>query len=427
MRSPLLALGLVFALTAFAGQAQQPAPPVIAPLTFAEALRRAEAAGTLLRTRQGQLAIAEGLRREASSPLFNNPELTAEQTRRQAPSGSAGQRASEPSFGISQPLETGGQQRRRREVASAMQEAIEAEIADARIQVRSEAALRFSAVLSAQRRVQIEERSLALFETSARAVARRREAGEDTRLDANVASIEAERARNALALAREQLINARAELAALLQLPVTYLPEAVGDLAAAVPHPYTPEELELSVQTLPRVRALAAREAAARARLSLEQANRSPDVRLGLNVGREGPPSARERVTTLSVTVPLPIFRRNDAAIGQAQAEATQAEVERLAGTRDAEAQVRRLWLRLSSQIDRVQRLQRAMLPAAVDNQQLAARSRQAGQIGLLDQLVVNRQALDAERELNDALAELQATRIELERAAGWPHQGTAP
>lgn len=223
------------------------------------------------------------------------------------------------------------------------------------------------------------------------------------------------------------MLNARAELAALLQLPASQLPEAAGDLADAIPHPYTAEELERSVLTLPRVRALGARESAARARLGLEHANRSPDVRLGLNVGREGPSAARERVTTLSVTVPLPIFRRNAAAIGQAQAEATAAEVERLAGTRDAEAQVRRLWLRLSSQADRVQRLQRAMLPAALDNQQLAARSRQAGQIGLLDQLVVNRQALDAERELNDALADLQATRIELERAAGWPHQGTAP
>ena len=423
----LTLFGLVLAIAASAVRAQQLAPPAIAPLTFNEALRQAEAASTLLRTRQGQLAIAEGLRREAASPLFNNPELTAEQTRRRAASGSAGERAREGSFGISQPFEIGGQQGRRREVASATREAIEAEIADARIQVRSEAALRFSAVLAAQRRVQIEERALSLFETSAQAVARRREAGEDTRLDANVAAIEAERARNTLALAREQLINARAELATLLQSPVKQLPEAVGDLAAAIPHPYTPEELERSLQTLPRVRALVARESAARARVGLENANRSPDVRLGLNVGREGPPAERERVTTVSVSVPLPIFRRNDAAIGQAQAEATQAEVERLAGTRDAEAQVRRLWLRLSSQIDRVQRLQRATLSAALDNQQLAARSRQAGQIGLLDQLVVNRQALDAEREVNDALAELQATRIELERAAGWPHQGTAP
>ena len=86
---------------------------------------------------------------------------------------------------------------------------------------------------------------------------------------------------------------------------------------------------------------------------------------------------------------------------------------------RDAESNVRRLWSRLTSQRERVLRLQRTMLPASIDNQQLASRSRSAGQIGLLEQLQINRQALDAERELNDALSEYRSTQIELELAAG--------
>ena len=86
---------------------------------------------------------------------------------------------------------------------------------------------------------------------------------------------------------------------------------------------------------------------------------------------------------------------------------------------------MRRLWSRLDSQHERVQRLQRTMIQAATDNQQLAARSRQAGQIGLLEQLIVNRQALDAERDLIDALADFHATRIELENAAGLSQEGS--
>ena len=105
--------------------------------------------------------------------------------------------------------------------------------------------------------------------------------------------------------------------------------------------------------------------------------------------------------------------------------QADQAEIERSVALRDAQAQVRRLWNRLDSQRERTQRLQRAMLAAAGQSQALAARSRQAGQIGLLDQLLVNRQTLDAERELNDALAEYHSTRIELEQAAGWPLEGS--
>ena len=51
----------------------------------------------------------------------------------------------------------------------------------------------------------------------------------------------------------------------------------------------------------------------------------------------------------------------------------------------------------------------------------------QAGQIGLLELIVVNRQALDARRDLNDALSEYQATRLELELTAGWSTDATQP
>ena len=40
--------------------------------------------------------------------------------------------------------------------------------------------------------------------------------------------------------------------------------------------------------------------------------------------------------------------------------------------------------------------------------------------------LNLNRQAIDAERDLIDLLAEMHTTRIELEYAAGWPKQGSA-
>ena len=424
MRFPFLALALVLAASTAPASAQTPAGT--GPLSLAEAMRLAEAGHPAVRSREAQLAAAEGARREAASPLFNNPELSVENTRRRAtaPDGST----REWGIGIAQPIEIGGQQARRREAASAALEALHAEIDDARRQARADASLRFHAVLAAQRRVQIEQRSVDLFDSTAQAVAKRRSAGEDTRLDANVALIEAERARNALAVSREHLLDAKGELATALQLPPSAVPEVVGEMGmpSEAALPYALEQLLASAQMLPRQRALSARETAARARVDLERASRYPDVTVGLNVGREGPADGRERVTTLSLSVPLPLFKRNDAAIGQALSEATQAEIERASTMRDAQAQLRRLWSRLESQRERVARLQRAMLAASTDNQQLAAKSRQAGQIGLLDQLVVNRQALDAERDLNEALAEFHTTRIELENAAGWSQEGSA-
>lgn len=434
MRVSMLAVALGLCAAAQA-QPQQPATPsgpiaasqAVDPsrtLTLDEAIQIAERASTNVRLREAQLASAEGLRREAASPFFNNPELSAEQARRR-PNEGGEPTSTDRTVGLSQAIEIGGQQGRRRQAAAANLEALQLEIEDARRQARADAMLRFNSVLNAQRRVQIEQRAAQLFETTSQAVARRRSAGEDTRLDANVALIEAERARNSLAVAQEQLVEARAELAALLQLPPAQLPTVAAPKPSdlAVNSSFNLEQLLLAVQNHPRVRSLASREQVARSRLAVEQAKRLPDVTVGMSVGKEGPPNGRERVTTLSLTVPLPVFNRNSAAIGQAVSDLTQAEVERSAGTRDAEAQVRRLWLRLSSQRDRVLRLQDAIVAAARDNQQLATRSRQAGQIGLLDQVQVNRQAVDAERELIEAQSEFDTTRIELERAAGWPQE----
>ncbi|MBL8318418.1 MAG: TolC family protein [Burkholderiaceae bacterium] len=423
MRFPFVALACALAALVNQASAQSAATP--APLTLAEAMRLAESVHPAVRSREAQRIAAEASRREAALPLFNNPELSLEQTRRRAAAPDA--RANEWTVGIAQPIETGGQQARRRDAAAAALDALRAEIDDARRQARTEAARRFHAVLSAQRRVQLEQRSVELFEGTAQAVERRRSAGEDTRLDANVARVEAERARNALASAREGLLDARSELGTALQLPPSAVPELAGELAppAGERLPYDLEQLLASAQARPLQRALAAREEAARARVAVERAGRYPDVTVGLQVGREGPGVARERVGTLTLSVPLPLFKRNDAAIGQALAEATQAEIERSVVARDVQVQVRRLWGRLDSQRERVQRLQRTVVSTSADNRLLAAKSRQAGQIGLLDQLLINRQALDAERELNDALAEYHATRIELEQAAGWSQEGS--
>jgi cobalt-zinc-cadmium efflux system outer membrane protein len=423
MRFPLVALALVLAAISITAGAQPAVTP--AALTLDEAMRLAEAAHPSVLARQAQLAAAEGTRREAAAWLFNNPELGTEGIRRRA--NATGSSWSEWSVGISQPFETGGQQAKRREAAAAGLDALRAEVDDTRRQARVEAATRFLAVLSAQQRVQLEQRSVDLFERSAQAVVKRRAAGEDTRLDANVALVEAERARNALALAGERLIDARSALGTAVRLLPNTLPEVVGELGSTIaPLPYRLEQLLASVQNLPRQRALVAREDAARARLGVERGSRNPNVTVGVHVGREGPSNDSERLAIVSLSLPLPMFKNNDAAIGQAMTDMTQAEVERAAGLRDTEVRVRQLWSRLTSQRERIQRLQRVLMPASTDNQQLSAKSREAGQIGLLDQLIVNRQAIDAERDLIDLLAEMHTTRIELEYAAGWPQQGSS-
>jgi len=444
MRSKTLAHAIAMAAATgailfipFAGQAQptpnlpSPAqaagPAPLRPLTLPEALALVDSANPALKAKQAQLAAAEGAQTDANALLSSNPQLSVDQTRRSVPQAGLGtETRREWSAGISQTLEIAGQRGHRRDAAAAALSALRSEIEDARRAARTAASERFHRVLALQQRVALEAEAGKLFDETAAAIQKRRAAGEDTKLDANIATVEAERARNQLALAQEQLLDARAELAATLQLPPGSLPQAVGEMALPRDK-LTLGELMASVEAQPKLRALQDRESSATAKLRLEQAGVYPDVTVGLNIGREGPNDSRERLTTVTVSVPLPLFKRNAGGIGQARSDLSQVQIERETTLRDARATVSSLWLKLTSLESRVLRLQGSMLPALADNQQLSLKSQRAGQIGLLELIVVSRQALDARRDLNDALADYHATRHALEAAAGLALEGNQP
>ena len=426
-----LALANVLLLLSPAGWTQVSTPPAATPaeallaLTLDNALALAESANRALQSKRAELAAAKGAQDDAAAWFNRNPDISLSKTRRDVPLPVLGSdRFHEWNTGITQTVEIAGQRGHRRDATEAATAALRAEIAAARHLVRAEVGERFYRVLALQRRIEIETQASTLFDATAVAIQKRRAAGEDTRLDANVASVEAERARNQLAVAQEQLLEARSALATTLQLPSGRLPQAIGDLAANRSG-YSLNDLLTAAESQPRVRALAEHENSAEARLKLERASRYPDITVGANVGREGPEGGRERLTTLSVSLPLPLFKRNQAGIGQAETELQQAQIERQMILRDTRASVTTLWIKLTSLDARVRRLQDSVLPALDDNQALSLKSQRAGQIGLLEMIVVNRQALDARRDLIDALTEYHATRVALELAAGWPQEGT--
>lgn len=392
-----------------------------APLTLDEAWRLAETANPTLRAARANVDAAEGQLRDASGLLYNNPQFSTDQTRRRVPqAGLPDNRFNEQTVGISQTFEIAGQAGYRRDAAARDLLAVTANIDEIRRQVRAEVEQRFYRVLILQRRIETEREALAAVTDAAAAVKKRVAVGEDSRLDGNLAMVEAERGHNQLAVLDEQLLQARAELSAALQLPASALPETTGELRAA-PTAATLETLQASARERPLLRSLEHREQAARNRLGLERAAAYPDVTIGLSAGREAPYDAREQFTRLTISVPLPLFRRNGAGIGKATTELTQAEIERQSSERDVMAQVNALWQRMDSLQGRVKRLAESVLPALDENRRLSSTAYRAGEIGLLQLLLVNRQLLDARRDYLDAIGDFIQTRIALEQTAGWP------
>lgn len=392
-------------------------PPV---LTIEQALRRAEEVHPSLTTAQAQLAAGDAELGEARAFLWNNPSLSADLTRRRAPQPGLGdQRFSEWAFGLSQPFETGGQSGYRRAAAAASRDALALLVPDTLRRLRAEVRQRFYRLLSMQHRVALELEAQRIADDATALAQKRVRAGEDSRLDGNLARIEAERVRNQAAAARSGLLEVRAELAALLNMPLESLPEAAGELEPGAQQPAA--DLVERVAERPDLRAMRLRVEAATRRLDLERAARSPDVTLGIAGGRDSFPESRESFAGLTIALPLPIFRRNDAAIGRALADLTQTEGDYRAALGAVRAEVAALVQRRAVLAERVRRLRTEVIPVLDENLQLSRRAREAGEIGVTQLLLVSRQVIDARRELLEAQTELRVVETLLAAAAVEP------
>ena len=395
------------------------------PLTLEQAWVRAEQSNPELRAAEAGLPAARGQLTDTRGVLWNNPQIASDLARGQATQvGLPNESYTQWHIGLSQTFELAGQHGYRQQAAQLDLEAIGERIAELRRQIRAEVEQRYIRLLALQQRAEIDRDALKQIEDAAVAVRKRVGAGEDSRLDGNLASIESERARNQLTVLGEQIIQAQVDLATIVQLPPNDLPEAVGELTGERPR-YSLQNLLDNAATRPLIRAINLREQAARNRLALERAAVYPDITVGLAAGREGPGDSRNNLTILSVSVPLPLFKRNASGVGRATTELTQTQIEKQTAKRDSEAQVRALWQRRESLQARVDRFTESMLPKLDENQRLSTTSYRAGAIGLLQLLLVNRQVIDGRRDLLDARAELRLTTIALEAAAGWLSDGS--
>ena len=407
-------MGLLMTMYAVHARAQP------AVLTMDEAMNLAEANSPALRSALSQVGTAQAEHQEARSLLWNNPQLSVEGRRRSlSQSGMGYTIRSDAGVGLSQTFEIGGQPGARRNATQSALEATRQTVEQTRREVKQEAAKRFIEVLTLKARIASEGAGADLLRQASDTVAKRVKAGEDTRLDGNLALVESERAANQLAQSRDELMQARASLATALRLPAASLPDAAGSVPAS-DTPYSLDQLLAAVDQQPRVRAAVARERAAESRLDLERAARMPDVTVGLSHSPERGLDGTDRITTLSVSVPLPLFKHNDAAVARATTELEQSRIELQALRRDSEASVRVLWQRLEQLRQRAKRLEAVVLPALLDNQRLSLAALRAGEINVSQFLLARRQALEAQRDLAAAQAQAVLVRIELEGAAGW-------
>jgi len=354
-----------------------------------------------------EIGIAEGERRQAG--LIPNPELSweVEDTRRDT---------STTTVTLSQALELGGKRGARIEVAEAGQAIARLELERQRNSLRADVIQAFHAALRAQTALELAQQSQALTERGLRVVEGRVRAGQSSPVEATRAQVQLAQAEAAVRRARTERGVANQALARLTGSAEARFDRLDASNLSPGPAPQA-ERLLAKVEQTAEWRLAAAQIERGDASLGSEKAQRIPNltVSLGSQYSRED----RERVNVVGLSMPLPLFDRNQGNVLAAARRADQARDLRNAVDLRLRSETRSALEQWGTAMGEVQAYDRTILPAAQQAVDTATRGFEMGKFAFLDVLDAQRTLIEARGLYLEALAQATDARAQVERIYG--------
>ncbi len=408
---PAAVVRVILAIAVLAWQARS--TMAAEAITLDQALERAVTENPEIRAAVAELRAAEG-RRVAAGTIAYNPEFDARLGR---PSG-GGQTGYDYEVSLSQRLELGGKRSKRTSAAEAQQESSRLRLEWTRWRVRVQVRRAYWLAIVARDRLAIVEQAQALARELAQAARERMEFGAATQLELNLAVAAEGRTRQDRLVAEQRLRLARADLAAATATPAGTELDPVGGL----PEMAAPAigEDEYVAGALRRRSDLVAEQRqveAARARRDLARAQAVPDVAVGATFGR-GAIGARDTVL-FGISVPLPLWNRNQGGRIEAAADLARAEVVADTARRELERDARTAYRNFALAREAVAGFDRDVIERLSQNLELARESFRSGKIGLLVFNVVRRDLVETRLAYLDAMAGLVEAHQAFELASG--------
>jgi len=284
-------------------------------ITLADALTLAVSHNPGLAAFPHELRAADA--RALQAGLRPNPELEIEIEEFAGRGGRSEFDGAETTIRIGQPIELGGKRAKRVRVARLDKELSQWDYASARLDVIRDTTLAFIGVVAAQDRVALARKVVELSQQAHAAVAQRIEAGRDPPVDELRASVVLSTSRIALLKAEKALQAARRNLAAVWGGRAAF-ERAADDLDAIAP-PALLRDTAAAIVANPDIARWETQEHRQRAALRLEKAKAVPDVTLDGGVQRFE--ETDDAALVFGLTVPIPLFDRNQGGIREAVAE----------------------------------------------------------------------------------------------------------
>ena len=320
------------------------------------------------------------------------------------------------SWQLNLPVELGGKRAARTKAAEKTREQAQAQLAELQATVRANVAAAYFDVLTAQERLVLARDSAALAKSSTDTVSKRVAAGKVSPVEESKARVAEAGVRVELAQAASEQRNALSRLFALLgriDAPYTVLDGKAENL------PSVPSlaDLQPLISSAPGV-VLARIEVDRREALTaLEQSKRVPDVTVSVGMQRSN--ETQRNVLLFGVSVPLPIFDRNQGNLLEALKLEDKARDELQAASVRLHSEVAQGQERLSTITAEVQSLQQDVLPGAKSAYDAATIGFENGKFNFLEVLDAQRTYFTAKSQYLKALGEAHRAAADIDRLLG--------
>jgi cobalt-zinc-cadmium efflux system outer membrane protein len=381
-----------------------------APLTLPAALALADDAHPELAAARHDLLAEDGMVQQAG--LLPNPSLTMERvdTRRDT---------RETTIQLSQPLELGGKRSARVQAAQRGREGVAAALTQRRAEVRAETAAAWFAVLAAQEQLRLAQQASELALRAASATGRRVVAGKVSPVEETRAKVAASTVKLDLIKAHSTLVTARARLASLWGNPSPRFELVAGEIAALPELPPLVAQRALLAQA-PAMQVARAELEHRQALAKVELSRRTPDV--ALNIGSKRSEELGRTQAVFGLSVPLPLFDRNQGAVLATARQVDKARDGMAAAASRLEAELVAAREEYASARAQAMALQSEILPGAQSAYEAASTGFEYGKFGFLDVLDAQRTLLQAQSHYLTTLADAHRAQAAISRILGAEH-----
>ncbi len=383
-------------------------------LTLPQALQQAMRHNPQLASFSLEIRVREAAALQAS--LFPNPELDVEVENFAGSGPLASFNAMETTISVGQLIELAGKRDKRKRVAILDKDLALVTFRARQLDVFVQTVSAFNKVLAGQELVKLNRELLKLARAFKKNIAHRVQAGRLSPAELSRAEVEVARARLALQRRQKELRAARLELAAVWGSKKAAFLKVNGTLEAVFKVPALAKLKKLMEQNPDVIRwEVVAKQRQALQRLARAQRIPDPFVRMGWRTFNE----SGDRAFIAGLSIPLPLFNRNQGAIQEASIRLKQSELQKRALLVQLQTQLYRSYQMLLAAYESIRTLKETIIPQAEEAFQTIGAGYRQGKFGFLDVLEAQRTLFASREAYLQNLTDYQLIRARIERLIG--------